>query len=641
MPFLRFAPKDNTYWVKNTSGGEVRKVSVSTLSSALAKRARDAAPEFISMPGSEEAKKEATIHKGNYKEVMSDNDRRQLLQAAVTSSLAVGNTIDGPWIQDIFPDNLIYMIKNKLFRIAYVIDQKGRVVFGDAERVAAQTIYTPIQEKVEAKINELTLIASERQDNGAVQQSIDNLLNIMEKEDLDDATAGPLLLKADEVIACLQEKIPMKTEEGEQYPISAYAYTPDAATPANWKLRLWESPEKKETKAQLDKAAASLSPGGFRGQKAIIVKESLPIVQQRIRAAYRKIGITDISKWVRDADETRSKVQESCEIDIHEATKEGIAQGIVPIRIISPGFNTSFGRFYSEQAIQDAAVIFDGAKMFANHPTEAEEAARPERAIQDWVATLHECRVSESGNAVGIAHINAGWLKEKIQNLFEQGDLQHLGTSINAVGKGTNQTIEGHKTVLVEGLVKSIFQSVDFVTEAGAGGQAGLRESAGDSINDVDLMDLATFKEARPDLVEAIESTIREQINTEVKQKMDAEARIKELEDENDVLTKENGGLKEAKEAAEKAKVKETAQAAIKEAVDKSELPAKAKEKIIEAHKDDESAEGIEAVIKDEATYIAEITEAGKIRGMGPAPAEEDQKKTEEAIEEGLKQMAG
>ena len=582
--------------------------------------------------------KEATVHKGNYKEAMSDNDRRQLLQGALKGSIAIGNDEMGPWIRDVFESEIVYEIGGKLFRVSYNIERKGGVTWGPPELVISQTVYTPVQEKIEAKINELTLIVSEREDNGEAQQAIDNLLNIMDKGDLDDATAEPFLLKADEVISECEKTAAMKTEEGEQYPRLAYAYTPDDK-PETWKLRLWESPEKKVTKTQLDKVAASLSPGGFRGQKVAILKESLPTVKQKIRAEYRKLNIEDMSKWVRDADERRSKVRESCEIDIQEVTKEGIAKGIVPVRIIKPGFNTSFGRFYSEQAIQDAAVIFDGNKMYANHPTEAEEKERPERRVEDWVATLHECRVSESGNAVGIAHINSGWLKEKIQNLFEQGDLQHLGTSINAVGKGTNQTIEGHKTVLVEGLVKSIFQSVDFVTEAGAGGQAGLRESAVDSINDVDLMDLATFKEARPDLVEAIEATIREQINLEVKQKMDAEARIKELEGQNEGLTTENTTLKEEKVVREKEKAKEEAQTAIKTAVDKAELPDLAKTKLIEAHKDDESAEGIDEFIKTEVEYIAALSEKGEIKGLGQSSSGKDKETVKAELKEGFKAL--
>ncbi len=576
------------------------------------------------------------------KEGMSDNDRRQVLQAAVTSNLAVGDAQHGPWIRDVYDTEVVYEIGSKMFKMAYVIDSKGKVVFGQAERVTPHTVYTPVAEAVEAKISELTLLASEREDNPEVKQSLDSLLDLLEKEELSEEIARPLLEKADEVIANLAEAKAMKTEEGEQYPQSAFAYAPDN-DPKNWKLRLWENTIKKVTQPQLGKAAATLSPGGLQGHKLVVAEEALPGIRRAIRVEYRKLGIGDdaMPKWVREENESRERVFESCEIDIAEVTKDGISNGIVPVRIIKPGFNSSKARYYSEQAVNDAAVIFEGAKMYADHPTEKEERERPERSIRDWVATLHETKVSEAGNAVGVAHINAGWLKEKIKTLFEQGDLQHLGTSINAVGRGIKQSIEGIKTTLVERLVKSSLQSVDFVTEAGAGGEAGLRESAKDNLIDVELVDIATFRDARPDLIEAIESGIRKQINMEVKAKMDAEARIKELENENETLTTENSGLKEAAQAAEKAKVKEAAQVAIKEAVDKAELPQKAKDRLVEAHKGDESAEGIEEAIKSEVDYVAALTEKSKPRDLGPSGGEGNETKVKEELTEAFTELTG
>ena len=41
--------------------------------------------------------------------------------------------------------------------------------------------------------------------------------------------------------------------------------------------------------------------------------------------------------------------------------------------------------------------IFEGQKMYADHPTEAEDKARPERSIRDWVATLSEVTCDENG----------------------------------------------------------------------------------------------------------------------------------------------------------------------------------------------------------------------------------------------------
>jgi len=572
-------------------------------------------------------------------EAMSDNDKRAILQSAVTSSLAIGNRENGPWLRDIYDTELVYEIGGKNYRMSYVIDRKGKVVFGQAELVVPQTVYNVVAEAVEVKIEQLTTLASERENNTAIQQSINKLVELLEKEDLDEKTAEPFLKEADDAIAKLTEATPMKTEDGQQYPQSAFAYSPEADKPSGWKLRLWDDPEKKVTRAQLGRAAAALSPGGFRGQKVAIPSADMAAVKRKIRAEYRKLDVSDedIPKWVKESDETRNRVFESCEIDIQEVDKGNLAKGILPVRIIKPGFNSSKERYYTENAVRDAAVIFDGAKMYADHPAKGD---RPERSMRDWAATLHDTRVSESGNAVGMAHIHAGWLKEMVVNLFENGDLQHLGVSINAVGRGVKQVVEGTKTNVIESLVKSRMQSVDFVTEAGAGGQAGLTESVRDEFIDVELIDLATLREARPDLVKEAETDIRAQIQTEVKAKMELEAQVKELEGQVTTLTAERDALKEAAAQAVKEKAKAEAQALIKEAVDKAELPVAAKTRLIETHKEDESADGIEEVIKAEVDYIASLTEGGKIRDLGPS-GDKDPAKTKERMEEGFAELTG
>lgn len=94
-----------------------------------------------------------------------------------------------------------------------------------------------------------------------------------------------------------------KKEDGEDYPASAFAYVPDADKPSTWKLRLWESPSKKVTVAQVGRAAAAFSPGGFRGQKVQIPAADIGKVKSKIRATYRKLGVKDeqIPKSVREA----------------------------------------------------------------------------------------------------------------------------------------------------------------------------------------------------------------------------------------------------------------------------------------------------------------------------------------------------
>ena len=60
-------------------------------------------------------------------------------------------------------------------------------------------------------------------------------------------------------------KAEMKTDDGLEYPAKAYAYVGDPDVVSTWKLRLWETPELKETRRQIGMAVAALGPGGFRG----------------------------------------------------------------------------------------------------------------------------------------------------------------------------------------------------------------------------------------------------------------------------------------------------------------------------------------------------------------------------------------
>ena len=79
----------------------------------------------------------------------------------------------------------------------------------------------------------------------------------------------------------------MKTDGGRKYPAAAYAYVPDPNKPSTWKLRLWETPEKKETAAQVGRAIAAIGKG-FRGNKVQLPADAIKKVKAKIRAAWKR-----------------------------------------------------------------------------------------------------------------------------------------------------------------------------------------------------------------------------------------------------------------------------------------------------------------------------------------------------------------
>jgi len=579
------------------------------------------------------------------KEALSASDKRDLLQSALGEAYPYDRIAyphsPTPWIRDVFDDSVVYDLGGSLFQVSYTMTDESKVELDtDTKKVFAKTSYEAIEslrEKYAGLIQEVGERGVQSDEIRGTSETCTTLLDADKPTETETVRAHEAVAEA---MAWVKAQEATKTEDGVVYPAAAFAYTPDLDKPSGWKLRLWEDLEKKVTKKQLGAAAAAFSPGGFRGNRVQLPSTEVAGAKAKIRAAYRRLGVAtdDIPKSVMEV-EMRERLSESFTIAIEEVTEEGIADGILPIRIIVPGFNSSKNRHYSEAAVADAGRIFEGSKMYADHQTEAEEEAMPERSIKNWVATLKETKVSESGNAIGVAHIHAGWFQEMVSNLYKAGNLGQLGTSINCLGKGSKQTIDGTDTISVEGLERGNFGSVDFVTEAGAGGQAGLRESAHDSFLDVELVDLATLREARPDLVKTIETEATQQVRQEVKEAMDATKELEDVKSELVERTTERDALQIKLDEGEKAKEKAEAQTAIKDAVDKSDLPEAAKTRVIKQFEDETTADGVKEAIKDQADYIAELNDAGKVKNLGKPPGADGEEAGKAAYKEALRRQ--
>ena len=83
-------------------------------------------------------------------------------------------------------------------------------------------------------------------------------------------------------------KATTKRENDQDFPAAAFAYVPDPEKSSTWKLRLWNTLESKETRAQVGAALAALSPGGFRGQRVQIPAADLAGVKRKIMTAWLK-----------------------------------------------------------------------------------------------------------------------------------------------------------------------------------------------------------------------------------------------------------------------------------------------------------------------------------------------------------------
>lgn len=145
------------------------------------------------------------------------------------------------------------------------------------------------------------------------------------------------------------------------------------------------------------------------------------------------------------------------------------------LKIIAPGWGSS--GFYSPEVLEAAAPLFKkGTKGYWDHPTAAEEAARPEGSLLRLSHELTEDAKYMNGPKGPGLYASA--------KVFDQyaapfKDLApHIGMSIRAYGTVKSGEAEGRKGPIVEKI--SGVHSIDCVTIPGAGGQiVSLFEAAG------------------------------------------------------------------------------------------------------------------------------------------------------------------
>lgn len=167
-------------------------------------------------------------------------------------------------------------------------------------------------------------------------------------------------------------------------------------------------------------------------------------------------------------------ISESCAFDKDPATgkivllTESFADsGDITFTIIKPGLSKN-NRYYPADMLKRDYKVFEGAKMFVNHATDREDAARPEGDINNWAANITKVWPESDGTLKANAKVIDPALKAKMKLLGEAGLLNTMGVSIRAMGQATPGEVNGHKCKVVEGFKAA--KSVDFVTFAGAGG---------------------------------------------------------------------------------------------------------------------------------------------------------------------------
>ena len=204
---------------------------------------------------------------------------------------------------------------------------------------------------------------------------------------------------------------------------------------------------------------------------------------QAVHDAACALGATCSSKAKESADpittgtvELRESVGFAADVQLAEAFGSDFKSSY-KICLIKPGRGSS-AIYPAEVLKRDGPKIFKaGTPMRIDHPTRAEEAARPEGSVKDWGAVLEaDAAWNDNGPKGPALYGRVKPFSDHVATIHEKGPF--AGVSIRANG---NAVMESGRVKMQDGLpvlaeLTSV-EGVDMVTRAGAGGMF-LSESA-------------------------------------------------------------------------------------------------------------------------------------------------------------------
>ena len=309
--------------------------------------------------------------------------------------------------------------------------------------------------------------------------------------------------------------------------------------------------------------------------------------------------------------------------------------GSIPIKIIQPGWGSS-GYYPAEVLERDGPKIFTkGMHMYWNHPTQSEEAERPERSLNDLAGVLlSDARWDANGSKGPGLYADAKVFENYRSAVDDMAE--HIGVSIRAMGKAQQGTLEGRRGPLITELTAG--RSTDFVTAPGAGGEIiTLFEAARKVRTDQDPDAGTDPAPAATDSVATTESNMEEAM--EMKELQEA---VTTLQTQNASLTANNARM------AERLAMRE-ARDLVQEALSGLQLPQTTKTRLLQTlpaqfvMKEGELDQAafkalVNEAVKTEVKYLTDTLGLGNIKGLGEAASdgEEDGEGEPENVEEAL-----
>lgn len=308
--------------------------------------------------------------------------------------------------------------------------------------------------------------------------------------------------------------------------------------------------------------------------------------------------------------------------------------------------NLGDGYYYTKEALASGVRLFEGAKIYADHPSLIEEKSRPERSVRDILGHFESVRLEEdeggrsmlTADVVMLPEDQFRWARSLMSHAVGYGekypDKEFVGLSINASGAASampateflknyqvpesakpkiNEAIaRGLETIRVVGRLEDAI-SCDLVTSPGAGGKVLQLLEQEKTMKQEEMKKEAGEEQPAPHAdvdqdVALIKKMIAEYMGEEHADDAEAQKMGKECYEAYKEMGMEGEeAMKCAGNAMKLAKHKASKEAAAKEAADEEKKPEGEEEKPSE---DPAAAKEAMAVLKGENAKLKESLKA-------------------------------
>jgi len=316
------------------------------------------------------------------------------------------------------------------------------------------------------------------------------------------------------------------------------------------------------------------------------------------------------------------------------------AAGTIPVKIIDAGWGSS--GYYSREVLQQAVnarVYAAGLQMYWNHPSKSDEKERPERDLRDLAAVLTEdARWDEQGPKGPGVYTRAKVFSAYRDAVAEMGP--YIGLSHYVWGESKTGEAEGKKGDIITRIVAA--RSVDFVTVPGRGGaiaeafraarpqeptdeQKAAGESSMGETTPTPKLTLESLRKEHPEIIEAL----RKEIENDSARKEAQAQQEKKLAETEKALVEAKAEIARLKEAVTIADAKTLAEETVKTEAVHPDIKARVVQEAVArltlngdgSFDKAKFAEAVKADLKEMVALVAKASGAGRVAGMGGAPA--------------------